>query len=70
MGIIEDRSNKAKILKLANHDQEQEIRFELEYLQSLTIQERFRMMREKNKLIHKLLESNGHRRTAGVFKRS
>lgn len=67
---MKNRSNKAKVLKLVSPDEKEEIRFELSFLQSLTIQERFQMMQEKNQLINKLLESNGHRKAAGVFKRS
>ncbi len=62
--------NKAKILKLTHHDEDKELRFEIKFLESLTIQERFQMMHEKNQVIKKLLELNGHRKTAGVFKRS
>ena len=67
---MNNRPRKAKVLKLIDHDEKEEIRFELSFLESLTIQERFQMMEEKNQLIIKLLESNGHRKTAGVFKRS
>lgn len=61
---------KTRVLKLPHPDEEKEIRFELDFMESLTFQERFQMMLEKNKLIKKLLESNGHRKAAGVFKRS
>ena len=67
---MKNKSDKTQILKLTQPDEEKEIRFELSFLESLTIQERFDMMLEKNRLIYKLLESNGHRKTSGVFKRS
>lgn len=66
--IMQNRSPKTMILKLSDADEEREISFELSFLESLTIQERFQMMHEKNQFINKLLEANGHRKAAGVFK--
>jgi hypothetical protein len=39
----------APILKLDDHDEEKEIEFELSYLLSLTLQERFQLMFKKTK---------------------
>jgi len=58
------------ILKLDDHDEEKEIEFELSYLLSLTLQERFQLMFKKSKELIDLLEKNGHRRPDGIFKRT
>jgi len=52
----------APILKLDDHDEKKEIEFELSYLLSLTLQERFQLMFKKSKELIDLLEKNGHRR--------
>ena len=38
---------KTKILKLTEHDEQLEIEFELEFLNSLSVQERFQLLEEK-----------------------
>ena len=58
------------ILKLDDHNEEKEIEFELSWLLSLTLQERFQMMFKKTKELIKLLERNGHRRPAQIVKRT
>lgn len=62
-------SLKTYILKLDKADEEKEIEFELNYLMSLSIEERFLLMEEKSKQIKKLLEQNGHRRPDKIIKR-
>ncbi len=58
------------ILKLNDHDEEEEIEFELSYLLSLTLQERFQLMFKKTKELLDLLEKNGHRRPDQIIKRT
>ena len=59
----------APILKLGAHNEEKEIEFELSWLLSLTLQERFQLMFKKTKELIELLKRNGHRRPDGIFKR-
>ena len=58
------------ILKLQDHNEEQEIEFELSWLLSLTPQERFQLMFKKTRELIELLERNGHRRPAQIIKRT
>ena len=58
------------ILKLATDDPERELEFELAYLRSLTTQERFDLMFRKSRELAESLVRHGHRKPAGVFKRS
>jgi hypothetical protein len=58
------------VLKLDNHNEEQEIEFELSWLLSLSLQERFQLMLKKTKELIDLLERNGHRRPAQIVKRT
>lgn len=59
------------ILKLETdkYNEEKEIEFELEYLLSLSTQQRFEMMFKKSKELYQLLTQNGHRRTNKIIKR-
>lgn len=57
------------LLLLKKDDEKKEIEFELQYLLSLTIQERFQLMRRKSREMLALLEQNGHGKTAEVVKR-
>lgn len=58
------------ILKLDDHNEEQEIEFELSYLLSLSVQERFQLMFKKTRELIELLERNGHRRPDQIIKRT
>jgi hypothetical protein len=58
------------VLKLDEHNEEKEIEFELSWLLSLTVQERFQLMFNKTKELIELLESNGHRRPTQIIKRT
>jgi hypothetical protein len=60
----------APILKLEGDDEEREIEFELSWLSSLSIQERFDLMSRKTKELVALLEANGHRRPPEIIKRA
>ena len=58
------------ILKLNRPNSEKEISFEVKYLSSLSIRERFEMMFKKNREIINLLEKSGHRRPFEIIKRT
>lgn len=57
------------ILKLDKHDKDKEIEFELDYLTSLTTQQRFEMMFQKREEILNLLKRNERRKTTEIVKR-
>ena len=61
---------KTRILKLEEHDEKREIEFELEFLKSLTIKQRFEMLEEKNNFIKSFLYKNDDRKTITIIKRS
>jgi len=66
MGI---KANGRGLLLLKKDDEKKEIEFELRYLLSLTVQERFQLMQTKSREMLNLLEQNGHRKTTEVIKR-
>lgn len=61
---------KTTILKLSDHNEKLEIEFELNFLDSLSIQERFELLEEKNKVMKSLLITNGYRKTSEIIKRT
>jgi len=61
---------KNTILKLTESDEEKEIQFELDYLSSLSIHERFQLMLNRNRELLDILEKNGHRRSPKIIKRT
>ena len=58
------------ILKLSKADEDKEIDFELNYLSSLTVGDRFQMMLQKNREMMSLLKRYGSQRTTEVIKRA
>ncbi|MGD9157065.1 MAG: hypothetical protein PVG39_01540 [Desulfobacteraceae bacterium] len=58
------------ILKTNFDDEEKEIDFELDYLLSLTTDQRFQMMFQKSKEMAEMLVKNGHRKTPEIIKRT
>lgn len=58
------------VLKLTDHDEDKEIDFELEWLLSLTTQERFQLMIQRTRELNELLERNGHRKPFEIIKRA
>jgi hypothetical protein len=58
------------ILKLTKHNPNKEIEFELKYLQSLSIQQRFEMMFQKTKEMVRLLKRHGHGKVTQIIKRT
>lgn len=59
----------ARILKLNRHNSQKEMEFELEFLKSLSIKQRFDLMFKKTREIIVLLERYGHRRPFEIIKR-
>jgi hypothetical protein len=62
-------TKKPKVLKLSADDEEKELEFELDYLSSLTFEERLKMMREKSREMLKQMIDHGHRRAVEIIKR-
>lgn len=60
---------KGRILKLAKHDVDQEVDFELDFLAGLTVQERMALVLERSALLLEMLTSNGHSQPVGITKR-
>lgn len=58
------------VLKLNNHNENKEIEFELNYLRSLSTNQRFQMMFKKTEEMINLLEKNGYRKTTQIIKRT
>ena len=59
-----------QILKLDRHDEEKEIEFELNYLSSLTIKQRFTMMFKKTNEMRSLMKEHGNRKNTQIIKRT
>ncbi len=58
------------ILKLSQADEEKELEFELNYLASLTFEERFKMMKQKSREMLRQMVEHGHRRLFEILKRT
>ena len=54
---------------MKDHDEDAEIAFELQFLLSLSISQRFKLMENKSNEMKKLLYAHGHRKTSGIIKR-
>jgi len=63
-------TNKLQVLTLSADDEEKELEFELNYLSSLTFEERLKMMREKSREMLKQMIDHGHRRSFEIIKRT
>ena len=61
---------KRSILKLSQPDEERELEFDLDFLASLTFEERLKMMREKSREMLRQMVEHGHRRPFEVVKRT
>jgi len=65
-----DKRDYMVILKLDRHDEDREIKFELNYLASLTTRQRFQMMFTKTKeLLNLLTRPNANRKITEIIKR-
>ncbi len=63
------KTMESRVLKLSADDEEKELEFELDYLSSLTFEERLQMMREKSREMLKQMIDYGHRRSFEIIKR-
>jgi hypothetical protein len=63
-------TGKPRVLTLSADDEEKELEFELNYLSSLTFEERLKMMREKSREMLKQMIDHGHRRSFEIIKRT
>ena len=59
-----------RILKLDRHDEAREIAFELEYLSSMSVKQRFEMMFKKSDEMRSLLKNHGYREDTQIIKRA
>jgi hypothetical protein len=62
--------NAMAVLKIRTHNERAEIEFELDYLASLTTQQRFEMMLHKSREMASLRKRHGSRRTTQITKRT
>jgi hypothetical protein len=58
-----------KILKLETDDPAAELKYELDFMASLTIQQRYDMMLQRSNEIKEMLIKNGHRKPSEIIKR-
>lgn len=63
-------TEKQRVLKLTVDDEEKELEFELDYLSSLTFEERLKMVREKSREMLKQMINHGHRKPFEIIKRT
>jgi hypothetical protein len=63
------RLAKKGILVLRKPDRKREIEFELQYLASLSLSQRFSLMLKKSEELRANLINNGHRETSAIIKR-
>ena len=64
------KSRVRSILKLKKDNENKEIEFELNYLKSLTTEQRFQMMFKKTREMLALSKRSGHRKTTQIIKRT
>ncbi len=63
-------SRQTHILKLTKHDEQREIDFELDWLATLTVAERFELMFAKSREMRLMLEQHGHREPDTIIRRT
>jgi hypothetical protein len=59
-----------RILKVEADDPAGELQYELDFMASLTIQQRFDMMLQRSNEIKEMLIKNGHRKPVEIIKRT
>jgi len=64
-----EKTKRKSILLMKGHDEEVERKFELQYLRSLSVRERFMLMEKKSREMKELLYAHGHRKTPEIIKR-
>ncbi len=67
---FEPMGSHGSILKLSQSDEEKELEFELNYLASLTFEERLKMMKRKSREMLRQMVEHGHRRPFEILKRT
>ena len=67
---LEPMERTQSILKLPQADEERELEFELNYLASLTFEERLKMMKQKSREMLRQMVEHGHRRPFEILKRT
>ena len=68
--VLSGKAKAMAILKTRTHNERAEIEFELDYLASLTTQQRFEMMLQKSREMVSLRRRHGSRRTTQIIKRT
>jgi hypothetical protein len=68
--VLSGKVKAMAILKTRTHNERAEIDFELNYLASLTTQQRFDMMLRKSREMASLRKRHGSRRTTQIIKRT
>ncbi len=66
---FEPMKRNKSILKLSRADEQRELEFELNYLASLTFEERLKIMRQKSREMLRQMVEHGHRRPFEILKR-
>lgn len=64
------KANSMAVLKTRTNNERVEIEFELDYLATLTTQQRFEMMLRKSREMAALRKRHGSRRTTQIIKRT
>ncbi len=67
---LKSMGRERSILKLSQSDEERELEFELNYLASLSFDERLKMMRQKSREMLRQMVEHGHRRPFEIVKRT
>ncbi len=67
--VLSGKVKAMAILKTRTYNERAEIEFELDYLASLTTQQRFEMMLQKSREMVSLRKRHGSRRTTEIVKR-
>ncbi len=64
------RKRKTFVLKLIRQNGKEEREFELKFLRSLTVAQRFEMMFEMSDIVKRMLIKHGHRKPFEIIKRT
>jgi len=67
---LEPMERYGSILKLSQADEEKELEVELNYLASLTFEERLKMTKQKSREMLRQMVEHGHRRPFEILKRT
>ena len=67
---LKAKKHKTHILVVDGDDSEKELEFELDFLSTLTTQERFQKMLDSTRQLQKLWARNGYRKPTSIVKRT